>query len=215
MIVRITGMLVDVTDSGALLDRGGLVYEVLTPHFAIAELAAWRGREVTLYTMEFYEGNQASGHLVPRIVGFLHAEDKLFFHRFLEVRGIGIRKALRALSEPVRRVASWIEQGDTKQLSKLSGIGKRGAELIVATLRGKLEDLALPAEGATAAAAIEGDGLVLSQAQRDAMEVLIAWGDPRAEAQRWLERAAQLHPDLDEAGEWVRAAYKVKTGAER
>jgi Holliday junction DNA helicase RuvA len=215
MIVRITGMLVDVTESGAILDRDGLAYEVLTPQFAIGELAAWRGRDVTLHTMEFYEGNQSSGHLVPRLVGFLHPEDKLFFHRFLEVRGIGIRKALRALSEPVRRVASWIEQGDTKQLAKLSGIGKRGAELIVATLKGKLEDLALPPEGAPAGGPAGGDGLVLSQAQRDAMEVLVAWGDPRADVQRWLERAAQLHPDVEEAGEWVRAAYKVKTGAER
>jgi hypothetical protein len=46
------------------------------------------------------------------------------------------------------------------------------------------------------------------------LEILMAWGDGRNEAQRWLARAAQLHPDTQSADEWVRAAYKVKTGVE-
>ena len=211
MIVRLTGILIEVWEESVVLDRDGIAYEVLVPHYALGELAAHRGSEVTLHTIQFFEGNQASGHLTPRLLGFLHPEDKLFFGRFVSVKGIGPRKALKALSEPVRRIATWIKAGDTKMLARLSGIGKRAAELIVAELKDKVSDLALPE---AAGAGVEPSEVGLAGAQRDALEVLVAWGDARVDAQRWLERAAQLHPDLETPDEWVRAAYRVKTGAE-
>ena len=209
MIVRLTGTLIEVTEESAIVDRGGVAREVLVPKFAIGELTACRGKEITLHTTEFFEGNHSSGHLVPRILGFLHPEDRVFFSRFVGVKGIGPRKALKALSEPTRRIASWIEEGDAASLSRLPGIGKRGAELVVAFLKGKVADLAMGSveDGPTATAR-------LSRAQRDALEILVTWGDARGDAQRWIERAAQLHPDLDSADEWVRAAYRVKTGVE-
>lgn len=209
MIVRLTGTLIEVTEESVVLDRDGVAREVLVPQFAISELAAYRGQVVTLHTMEFYEGNHASGSLVPRMLGFLHPEDRDFFRRFVAVKGIGPRKALKALGQPVRRIATWIESGDAKALAHLPGIGSRAAELIVASLKGKMDDLALPA-----AEPKEAKTGRLSQAQRDALEILVAWGDSRGDAERWLERAAQLDPDVQMPDEWVRAAYRIKTGVE-
>ena len=209
MIVRLTGTLIDVTEESVVVERDGVAREILVPHFAIGELAAHRGQVVTLHTMEFHEGGHNSGQMVPRMLGFLHREDRDFFTRFVGVKGIGPRKALKALAEPVRRIASWIESGNAKALACLPGIGKRAAELIVATLKGKVSDLAL-GEGASPS----GKVAELTAAQRDAMEVLVAWGDPRGDAERWLERAAQLHPDLQSPDEWVRVAYRVKAGME-
>ncbi|MFH1264456.1 MAG: Holliday junction branch migration protein RuvA [Planctomycetota bacterium] len=209
MIVGLTGTLVGIAEDSVIVERQGVAREILVPRYAIGELAAHRGQQVTLHTMEFYEGNQASGHLVPRMLGFLHEEDRLFFTRFVNVKGIGPRKALKALSEPVRRVATWIESGDTKALARLAGIGNRAAEMIVATLKGKMNDLALPDSADTPTEAVR-----LSQAQQDALEVLVAWGDSRSDVQRWLQRAAQLHPDIETPDQWVRAVYRVKSGAE-
>ena len=210
MIVRLTGTLIEIAEDSIVIERDGLAREVLVPPFTIAELAAHRGRVVTLHTVEFFEGNQASGQLVPRLLGFLHTEDRFFFSRFVNVKGIGPRKALKALAQPVRRIASWIESGDTKALTHLPGIGARAAQLIVASLRGKMDDLALT----TGPDGTETPAVQLSQAQRDALEVLIAWGDSCGDAQRWLERAIQLHPEVESADEWVRRAYRVKTGVE-
>jgi Holliday junction DNA helicase RuvA len=209
MIVRLTGTLIEVNEESIVLDRDGIAREVLVPHFAISELAAYRGQLVTLHTIQFYEGNHSSGHLVPRILGFLHPEDREFFTRFVSVKGIGPRKAMKALAEPVRRIASWIESGDAKALARLPGIGNRAAELVIATLKGKMADLALPG-----AASAPSKTAQLSSAQRDALEVLVAWGDPRGDAERWLERAGQLHPDLKSPDEWVRVAYRIKTGVD-
>jgi Holliday junction DNA helicase RuvA len=207
MIVRLTGSLIDLDEETVVIDRDGLAREVLVPRYALGELAACRGREVTVHTLEFYEGNQASGHLTPRLIGFLHPEDKAFFRRFISVKGIGPRKALKALAEPTGRIARWIQDRDCKALARLPGIGKRAAELIVAELQGKLDDLAF---GSQAPAEV----VELTHAQRDALEILVAWGDSRADAQRWLERAGQLHSDVTAADEWVRLAYRVKTGME-
>lgn len=208
MIVRITGSLTDIAEDSIVVEHDGLAREILVPRYAIGELAAHRGKTVTLHTIELFEESHSSGHLVPRLLGFMHLEDKVFFTRFVSVKGIGPRKALKALSEPVRQIATWIEAGDAKPLSKLPGIGARGAELIVASLKGKLRDLAFPASTTSA------EVVKLSQAQRDALEVLVAWGDPRGDAERWLQRAIQLNPTIDSADEWVRSAYRVKSGVE-
>jgi len=207
MIVRLTGTLAEVFEDSITLEREGVAREILVPQFAVAELAAYRGQQVTLHTMQFYEGNHSSGNLVPRMLGFLHPEDRLFFERLVSVKGIGPKKALKALSQPARRIASWIESGDAKELARLPGIGNRAAELVIATLRGKMDDLAAAGAGSARPAQ-------LSIAQRDALEVLVAWGDGRGECERWLERAAQLHPALDAAGDWVKAAYRIKAGVE-
>ena len=55
---------------------------------------------------------------------------KRFFQRFVGVKGIGARKALKALAAPTCRIATDIEAGDAKALTRLPGIGRRAAELI-------------------------------------------------------------------------------------
>jgi len=209
MIVRITAIVAEVHEDHVVVEREGLAREVLVPNYSIGELAACRGREMTLHTLEYLEGTHASGNLVPRLIGFVYPDDKRFFTRFVSVKGIGLRKALKALAEPVATVAAWIRAGDTKALTRLPGIGTRAAQLIVAELKGKIDEFAF------GAGAVPADELAsLTQNQMDALEVLVAWGDPQSEAERWLHRAAQLHAHIDSPDEWVRAAYRIKTGAE-
>jgi len=209
VIVRVTGMMTELTEESVVIEREGLAYEVLVPGYAIGELAAVRGQQVTLHTLEYYEGTAAGGNLIPRLIGFLHSEDRTFFQRFLTVKGMGIRRTLRALAEPPAHVATAIEAGDTKALGRLPGIGKRASEQIVAELRGKLEAFAIAAGAERTPARAEW-----TPAQRDALEILIAWGERRADAEQWLQRAGQLHPDIDQADEWIRAAYRIKAGNE-
>jgi Holliday junction DNA helicase RuvA len=209
MIVRLTGTVVDLNEESAVLERDGLAREVLIPRYVVGEISAVMGREITLHTMEFLESNGQSGPFVPQMIAFTHQEDKHFFRRFISVKGIGPRKALKALVEPVARIAGWIEEADVRSLTQLPGIGKRAAELIVAELRGKVAEFAMTSGDAPVAVSNR-----LTTAQRDALEVLLAWGEPRADAERWVERAAQLHSDINTPDEWIRVAYKIKTGAE-
>lgn len=209
MIVRIRGILTDIADESIVLERDGVGHEILTPAYALAELAAARGSQVTLHTLEYLEGNAAGGNMTPRVVGFLHAEDRAFFRHFLTVKGVGVRKALRALAAPVAQIASNIENADSAALAELPGIGRRMAEQIVAELRGKVTAHAF----AKASPPVATRGAMTSE-QRDAVEILVAWGDTRHDAERWMARAAQLYNDVISAEGWVKAAYRVKGGGE-
>jgi Holliday junction DNA helicase RuvA len=209
MIVKVRGQLTDLTEVSVIIERDGLAYEILVPAYALGELAACRGQEVSLYTLEYLEGTTAGGNLTPRMIGFMHPEDRAFFRHFVTVKGVGPRKGLKALDQPVARIAADIQAGNTSGLSRLPGIGKRMAEQIVAELRGKVEEFAFVTRDVPQAA--KG---ALSTAQRDAIEIIVAWGDSRSDAERWVARAAQLHDDVKTAEAWVRAAYRIKSGAE-
>jgi Holliday junction DNA helicase RuvA len=207
MISHVTGMLKEVTEETVVIERGGLGITVAIPKYVFGELAAKRNREVTLHTLLFIEGNQGGGHMEPHLVGFVNADDKRFFKRFISVKNIGWRKALKALAEPVGQIARYIETADIAALKRLPGIGPRAAEVIVAELKGKVADLALSISGEP--------GVVIadwSHAQQDAISVMVALGDPRGDAERWLEKAAAEVKDAATAEDWVRAAYRVKSG---
>ena len=212
MIVRLTGSVAEVGEGAIVLERDGVGYEVLVPGYAVGELAACRGQQVTLHTLQFLEGNAAGGNMIPRLVGFLHPEDRVFFGRFISVKGVGTRKALRALAEPVAAVADAIEAGDAARLAQLPGIGKRAAETIIAELKGKVAMFAVGAAPGKAESQEPRPGW--TEPQRLAIRVLTEWGDARADVERWIERAGQLHAELETVEQWVEAAYRVKTGAE-
>ena len=205
MIVRIQGRLIELTDDAAIVDRDGLAYEVMVPAYARSELAADLGDVVSLHTLQYFEGSAAGANLTPRLVGFLHAEDRAFFRLFISVKNMGMRKALKALSTPAGQIAAAIETGDAAALTKLPGIGKRMAETIVAELRGKARTYAM-AEFVPETAARPA----FSADQEDAIEILVAWGDSRNDAERWIARIAQTNETFSGADEWVTAVYRLK-----
>jgi hypothetical protein len=50
----------------------------------------------------------------------------------------------------------------------------------------------------------------LTAAARTALEVLVAWGDRRADAQMWVTRAMEKDPDQADPQEIVRTAYRLR-----
>lgn len=213
MIVRIRGTLLEVGEDAVIIDRDGLSYEILMPRFALRRMPERLDQSVSLHTIQFFDGNAATSPLVPRMAGFEALTEKEFFAYFTGVKGIGIRKGLKALAEPVEAVCAWIEDADTKALSSLPGIGKRAAELIVASLRGKLTKFVLLQEGRAAQPVVLGEtDRALSAPHADALEIMIALGDSKADASRWLARAIELVPECDSVDEIVRTCYRVRSG---
>jgi Holliday junction DNA helicase RuvA len=207
MIARLEGKLVKLDTESALVQVGAVAYEVMLPGYCISALAGSIGADVTLCTMEYYEGSLGGGNLIPRIVGFLSDGEKEFFTKYTSVKGIGIRKALRSLSMPIANIASAIEAGDDKMLSALDGIGKRTAQQIIAELKGKLGGFAIGVEQAATKAAFR-------PFQAEALEILIAWGEKRNEAIELIGLACKRHPDIKSAEELVPLVYRLKQGIE-
>lgn len=208
MICRITGRVDDASDDAVVLDCGGLAYLVLIPTCSASELQQRRGESITLYTVQYIEGNPTGTHMVPRLIGFLSDADRVFYERFTRVKGISNRRALRAMALPAAQLAAAIEQGDERLLQSLPEVGKKTAAQIVADLRGKLGDLAV--RTGPPAPAVE-----LSDAQRLAVSILVQWGDRRADAEHWVTQAVALDGALREPDEMVRAAYAAKQHLQR
>ncbi|MCY2926238.1 MAG: helix-hairpin-helix domain-containing protein [Planctomycetota bacterium] len=159
--------------SSAIVDAGsGLWYEVLVPACDVERIGRRVGQDVVLHTIHYLEGDPAHGHVTPRLVGFLSESDRDFFRVFTTVKGIGARKALRALAKPVAEVAAAINAKDGRFLMALPEIGKRTAETIIAELHGKVDDFA-GASGEAAAAA------QMSEPAQEAVAVLVQLGERR------------------------------------
>jgi len=207
MIARIEGKLLKLDSGSALVQVGPVAYEVMLPSYCISALSDKIGSNVALCTMEYYEGAPGGGNLVPRMVGFLNAEERDFFTKFTSVKGIGIKRGLRSLSIPIATIAAAIENSDDKTLMTLDGVGKRMAQQIIAELKGKLKAFAVGAE------------LVRLEArfkpfQIEALEVLIAWGEKRNEAMELIQLACEKYPDINSAEALVPLVYRLKQGVE-
>jgi Holliday junction DNA helicase RuvA len=208
MIARIEGKLAKLDSEGALVQVGAVGYEVMLPSYCISALSDKIGADITLCTLEYYEGTPGGGNLIPRMVGFLNAGERDFFTKFISVKGMGIKKGLRSLSIPIATIAAVIEGGDDITLMSLPGVGKRMAHQIIAELRGKLQTFAV---GAGAVGTTE---VRLKPFQAEALEILIAWGEKRNDAIELIELACHKNPDIDTAEELVPLVYRLKQGIE-
>ncbi len=142
MIVKLSGKLEYVGTDCVHVTLGGggdLTHELLVPAADIPLLQTKLGQNVTFFTVEYLEGNASFGQLAPKMLGFLRVQDREFFDLFTTVKGIGTRKALRALAIPTGDIARAIALKDTRKLATLPTVGKRAAETIIAELHGKVD----------------------------------------------------------------------------
>ena len=206
MIARVVGRLEQVATDSVVVDTGsGLWYELMVPSCDVERLSRKLGQQVVLHTIHYVEGDPARGGIVPRLVGFLIEADREFFRVFTTVKGIGIRKALRALARPPAEIAAAVQNKDTRLLVALPEIGKRMAERLITELSGKVDAFA----GEIAAEA----RAEIPEAADEAVAVLIQLGERRADAVALVERVLAVAPELDSPEEILQQVYKLKAGA--
>jgi len=208
MIAQIEGKLVKLDADCCLVQVGTVGYEVMLPSYCVSALSGEVGSDVTLCTMEYYEGAPGGGNLIPRMVGFLSAGERDFFTKYISVKGMGIKKGLRSLSIPIATIAAAIENADDKTLLSLPSVGRRMAQQIIAELKGKLQAFAVGAEPA------RSQEMRFKPFQIEALEILIAWGEKRPEAMELIELACRRYPDINSAEALVPFVYRLKQGVE-
>ena len=209
MISALTGTLQQVADDRIYVESGPIVYEMLVPAADLDLLQAGAGEEMTFHTIFYLDGDASGGSLEPRLIGFLRREDKRFFQKFITVKGIGPKKALKALVLPVGEIAQAIESRDARFLSQLPQIGKRTAEQVIAELAGKVEEFATP---------VVSRGMAGSHAasrftpiEEDAISALMALGERRLDAEHLLDRAKQTSNKLGTTDGYVREMLRLRT----
>ncbi len=214
MLERLRGQLRSVGDHDAIVTVGPLDYEVLVPSGDAARLRLAVGESIEFVLLHYLE-SQANGAVFrPRLIGFTSETDRTFFELLTSVKGIGYRKALRALAMPIATVARAVAEKDVDTLRALPEIGKKTAETIVLDLHEKVADL-LPGlvSGLRDPDASDGGSspeAATSNAARDAILVLVQLGESRVVAADLVERARRADPAITESDALVAAALSLK-----
>lgn len=183
MIVSITGTLVSATPLRAVIETGGLGYEVLIPVTTAEKLPA-NGSRVMLHTHVAYREDAQT------MYGFASTAERDFFCMLIEhVTGVGPKMALSIMSKlSVPLLENAIRIGDIATLAKCPGIGKKTAERLVVELKGKLGGTGL--DGAFSTVPEKGASPASDSRMLDAISALAALGYKTADADQAIRRAA-------------------------
>src|SRR5437588_6911178 len=133
MITFLDGRLVSALPTQAIVDVGGVGYEVFIPLSSYDKLPAV-GQPIHLLT---HLTVREDAHL---LYGFMSASERDLFRLLVNnVSGIGPKLALAVLSGmSVSNFKSAVVNSDVTALAKISGLGKKTAERIVLELKDKL-----------------------------------------------------------------------------
>ena len=202
MITRIRGELVELTERSALLHVEAITYELFVPAANVPELLSKIGQPIEFFTLHYFEGQSQGSSFLPRLIGFSSERDRAFFELFTTVKGIGNRKALRALVRPFAETATAIANRDTKSLTEMPEIGKRSAETIIAELHGKVDVFV-----GEIASTIE---VTVPPFSEDAILMLVQLGETKRDAKRLVQLAFGTDPEIKTADQLVQISFQLK-----
>lgn len=183
MITSVAGTLVSATPLSAVIETGGLGYEIHIP-VTTAERLPQPGHAAKLHTLAVYREDSQT------LYGFATMEERDFFRLLVEkVTGVGPKMALSVMSRlSLPTLKSAITAGDIGMLSKCPGIGKKTAERLVIELRDKLNPADL-AQVAARAATGEASAPATDNRVNDAVLALTALGYRAADADKAVRQA--------------------------
>jgi Holliday junction DNA helicase RuvA len=206
VFARISGSLVSRAGDAAIIEAGGLGYEIVLPPCIAQKIPTSPGERVTLeiYAVVSLDGN--SGRFT--YYGFTNAIEREFFEALLTVASIGPRSAARAFSQPMSTIASAIDRGDYQFLRSLPGIGQQKARDIVAKLQGKVAKFLLIQD------APAPEPSVIPDFADEALAVLLQLGYRRAEGQAMIRETLEADPGVNDAETLLAEIYRHKSSKE-
>lgn len=171
MIAQISGILAQKIPGEAVVDVGGVGYQIFIPlnvFYRLPEIGAAVSLQIHTHVRED----------ALQLFGFQDHAEKQLFLLLLGVSGIGPKLAVNILSGiAAEELSRALKEGDQVRLVAIPGVGRKLAERMIVELKDKLTTLA-PA-GPESAKADGGSQLLL-----DAVSALVNLGYKRPEAEK-------------------------------
>ncbi len=132
MIGYLRGKIIEVGDT-ALIDVQGVGYDINASAHTLSDMEGLLGKDIIVWVHTHVREDAL------QLFGFHDKAEKTLFLSLLKVNGVGPKMALSILSggRPAQ-IQEMIENGNAKGLSSLPKVGKKTAEQIILTLKGKL-----------------------------------------------------------------------------
>ncbi len=199
MIAYVEGRIEDIAPDNAVLDVGGIGYNIKISPETASRLPGL-GQRVRLYT---YTCVREDAFL---LYGFLSKGDLELFKKLITVSGIGPKGALALLaSMDADTLRFAILSGDTKAIAKAPGIGAKTAQRLILDLKDKIrqDDDLIRME--ISASAMENACADTPQ-KREAVEALVSLGYGQADALKAVNSIEGV--ENMESGAVLKAALK-------
>jgi Holliday junction DNA helicase RuvA len=183
VIARLEGTLIR-DGEHVIVDCNGVGYEVTVSAYTLAALPA-AGERVTLRVYTQLRETALA------LFGFIDAHERDLFDLLITVKNVGPSTAIAMLSgASPRDIAALVAREDVPGLTKIKGIGKKTAEMLVVELREKCELLVMTwnASGGTRPVAAPTGAVRAAKAARhpllgEVMSALVAMGWRPVEAE--------------------------------
>src|SRR5881394_3632151 len=192
MIAHLSGTLLSKQATSAIIDVGGVGYELAIPLSTFYELGdAGSPVQLRVYTHVSQDA--------IRLYGFKTNRERELFLQLISVNGVGPGLAIKLLSgmNADEMIAS-IRTNNLVRLVGIPGVGRKTAERLVVDLRDKIAALSSPAleEEFAARAAAAGAPTSQDAMRDDAMSALANLGYQKAAAEKAVKHAIDEGGDL-------------------
>ncbi|RSX52320.1 Holliday junction branch migration protein RuvA [Bifidobacterium callimiconis] len=177
MIASLNGTIAAVMKDAAIIEVGGVGYEVRMPGSDLASMHI--GQKTTVFTRMTVSQDAIA------LYGFLSKASKDLFLSLQKVSGVGPKVALSIVSTlGPTQLMSAVASGDAAALAKAPGLGKKGAQKIILELKGSID-----------LDEIEGGAQVPEEAQdsgtEQVVEALVSLGWQQRDAVQAVRRVLQ------------------------
>lgn len=189
MIAHVRGTVATLSLNTAVLDVGGVGYLLLCTPGTLAGLRL--GAEATVHTSMVVREDSMT------LYGFADAEERDMFELVQTASGVGpkVAQAMLAVLAP-DRLRTAIASADHATLTKVPGIGKKGAERIVLELRDRVGAVAV------------GTPAVAAPWREQVLEALVGLGWSAKDADAAIERVAASAGDAPDVSTVLRDALR-------
>lgn len=192
MIASVRGEVIDIALDHVVIEAAGVGYKVMATPSTLATLR--RGTETRLITAMIVREDSMT------LYGFADSDARDLFTTLLGVSGVGPKIAMATLAVyDAGALRQALADGDVTALTRVPGIGKRGAERLVLELRDKIGPITSTGAPATlnghavrspVVEALVGLGFAAKQAEEATDKVLA--DDPEANTSSALRAALSM-----------------------
>ena len=197
MIAYVRGVLAEKEPTRAVIEAGGVGYELLIPLSTYEKLPR-TGQEAKLLTYHCVREDDEI------LFGFATEDEKAMFAKLTSVSGVGPKIAIAILSgSSISELSMSIAGGDAKRISAIKGVGKKTAEKICVELRDKVSDFAFSGH--------DGEGAVATQIAKDAVSALRALGFNEETSSKMVADAHAKDPAIENVEKVIKLALSGRS----